>query len=152
MLLEVFGQVFISLGSAFGYMIYFLQPKFTMLMVHMTQWSDVGGYLFGKLFGKNPFAKTISPNKTWEGVFGAIFLPTFVNCLFYLVGHYSSGYYALQMPLLDYMFLGVVCGFLSILSDLIESFLKRCGNVKDSGTILSDHGGLLDRIDSMMIV
>jgi len=95
MLLEVFGQVFISLGSSFGYLIYFLQPKFIMLMVHLTQWSDVGGYVFGNLYGKTSFAKTISPKKTFEGVMGAIFLPTAFMCLFYILGQYSEGKYAL---------------------------------------------------------
>jgi len=56
------------------------------------------------------------------------------------------------MHFLDYVFLGFICGCLSILGDLCESFLKRCGNVKDSGTILSEHGGILDRIDSMLLV
>jgi len=152
MLLEVFGQVFISLGSSFGYLVYFLQPKFIMLMVHMTQWSDVGGFMFGNIYGKTSFAKTISPKKTFEGVAGAIFLPTFVMCLFYGIGQLSDGKYALKMPLLDYLFLGIVCSCLSILGDLIESFLKRCGNRKDSGSLLPEHGGILDRIDSMLLV
>ena len=123
-----------------------------MLMVHMTQWSDVGGYVFGNLFGKDSFAKTISPKKTLQGLAGAIFLPTFFNCLFYLVAKYTDGEYGLKMPLVDYVILGLICSSLAILGDLIESFLKRCGNLKDSGKILSEHGGLLDRIDSMLLV
>ena len=97
-------------------------------------------------------AKTISPKKTLEGVAGAIFLPTFMNCCFYLAGRLSSGYLALQMPLTDYVLLGVVCACLAVLGDLIESFLKRCSNQKDSGSILPEHGGMLDRIDSMLLV
>lgn len=104
------------------------------------------------MYGKTSFAKTISPKKTVEGVIGGIFLATFFNCLWYLVGYYSDGKYALKMPLLDYIFLGVVCACLAVLGDLIESFLKRCGNLKDSGNMLPEHGGVLDRVDSMLLV
>ena len=55
------------------------------------------------------------------------------------------------MPIIDYVFLGLVCSCLAILGDLIESFLKRCGNLKDSGSLLADHGGVLDRVDGMLI-
>jgi phosphatidate cytidylyltransferase len=132
-------------------MIFFLQPKFVMLLCHMTQFSDIGGFLFGSIFGKTPFVKSISPKKTWEGVIGALLTPVIINTCFYFIGHFSEGKYALQMPLLDYMFLGFVCAMLAIMGDLIESFIKRCSNVKDSGSILPGHGGMLDRIDSMTL-
>ena len=58
----------------------------------------------------------------------------------------------LKLPLIEYICLGIVCAFLSILGDLAESFLKRCANQKDSGAGLSDHGGWLDRLDSSLLV
>ena len=55
------------------------------------------------------------------------------------------------MPIYDYVILGGTCGILALLGDLCESFLKRCANAKDSGTILGSHGGVLDRMDSMLM-
>jgi len=51
--------------------------------------SDIGGFMFGNLYGKTSFAKSISPKKTWEGVIGAIILPILNNCVFYLIGNFS---------------------------------------------------------------
>ena len=95
----------------------------------------------------------ISPKKTMEGVLGAILLPSLVIMpLFCLLGYLTDGSYAIKMPLQDYIFLGLVGGFLSVLGDLMESFLKRCSNVKDSSNLLTEHGGVLDRIDSTLLV
>ena len=144
--------MYLSLGSSFGYLIYFLQPKFICIMIYICQFSDIGGFVFGSIFGKTSFAKTISPKKTMEGVAGAIIFPCIMMTIFYWVGVWSDGYLMLLMPIGDYLFLGFTCSLLSILSDLIESFLKRCGNLKDSGQLLSEHGGVLDRIDSVLLV
>ena len=76
MLLEVFGHVFMSVASSFGYLIYYLQPKIILYGALITQWSDFGGLIFGSNFGKTPFAQSISPSKTLEGVYGAILFPS----------------------------------------------------------------------------
>ena len=128
MLLEVFGQIFISVATTFGYLLHYLNKKYIMILVFNCQWSDVGGYMFGKIYGKTPFAKSISAKKTVEGVKGAIFLPTFMNGVLWLMAYYSDGRWALPLPFVEYMCLGVFCAFLAILGDLIESFLKRCAN------------------------
>lgn len=83
---------------------------------------------------------------------GAIFLPIAVMVVFYFIGQVSDGYLALKMPCLDYLFLGGVCSCLCILGDLIESFIKRCSNVKDSASFLPEHGGVYDRIDSLAFI
>lgn len=70
---EFYIHVVVSLCFGTGYLIYFLNPKFLLVFMWSAQMSDVGGIFFGKFFGKNSFANTISPSKTWEGVFGAIF-------------------------------------------------------------------------------
>ena len=89
-LLEVYGHVFISISSTFGYLVYFLQPKFVMFGIFISQWSDAGGLIFGSIYGKTPFAQSISPSKTQEGVYGAILFPTFVIApIFYAMGKWS---------------------------------------------------------------
>jgi phosphatidate cytidylyltransferase len=57
-----------------------------ILVCNLAQWSDVGGLMFGKIFGKHPYAQRISPKKTMEGLFGAIFLSTIVSIVFYYIG------------------------------------------------------------------
>ena len=122
-----------------------------MILVFNTQWGDVGGYMFGKLYGKTSFARSISPKKTIEGIKGAIFLPTFMNGVLWFLSWITNGKWALPLPFVEYMCLGVFIACLAILGDLVESFLKRCANIKDSGMALSDHGGVLDRLDSTLL-
>ena len=143
--------MFISVGSAFGYMIYFLNSKFTHILVNFTAWSDAGGLFAGSMCGKTPFARSISPSKTMEGLMGAIMLPIFIAFLFYVMGYLSDGYLAIRMPLCDYIFLGAALATLAVMGDLCESFLKRCANIKDSGVIFASHGGVLDRLDSLIL-
>jgi len=135
-LLEVFGHIFISVAATFGYFIYYCEPKFIIFGIMMSGWSDTGGLMFGMVFGKTPFAHSISPKKTFEGVLGAILFPcTAITLIFYFVGLYTDGEYAIKMPLFDYVLLSFVCSCLAILGDLCESFLKRCASQKDTGTI-----------------
>ena len=143
--------MFISVTTSFGYMIYRLNSKFVILGIFLTQFSDIGGLVVGSLFGKTPFARTISPSKTKEGLIGAILFPVIVSVIFCFIGLYSEGVWAIRMPIYDYVILGATLGFLAILGDLLESFLKRCANVKDSGVVFQSHGGVLDRIDSILV-
>lgn len=108
--------------------------------------------MFGRLFGKTKFVKNISPNKTTEGVVGAIVVPTVNLLFFYFLGQLTDGQLSLKMPVADYIFLGISCSILCILGDLAESFIKRCCNVKDSSSLLPEHGGMLDRADSLAFV
>lgn len=101
--------------------------------------ADSAAYFFGKRFGKRKLAPLISPGKTWEGVLGAwlaVSLYGLVLC---------------QLFALDYWLIAGLWGItvLSIVGDLLESLLKRQANVKDSGSLLPGHGGVLDRIDGM---
>lgn len=151
LLLEIFCHVFVSIGTSFGYMIYFLNPKFMHILINFTGWSDAGGLFAGSIYGKTPFARSISPTKTVEGFLGAIGLPVFVACLFYISAWLTGGYISIRMPFFDYVFLGISLGLCAVMGDLIESFIKRCANVKDSGMIFKSHGGALDRVDSLCI-
>ena len=102
--------------------------------------------------GKTRFAYTISPSKTWEGVFGALLFPVISGFIFWSLGVLSNGFLTLKLPLYDYIFLGLITGFLALSGDLCISFLKRCANVKDCGSVLGVHGGMLDRIDSLLLL
>jgi phosphatidate cytidylyltransferase len=116
-----------------------------LLYVMVLVWlADTGGYFAGKRWGKTPLAKAISPNKTWQGVAGAFFLGTIWSVLgFYLD---FSG----PLSLMSWLLLSVLALSTSIIGDLFESLFKRCYQVKDSGNLLPGHGGMLDRIDSLI--
>ncbi len=104
--------------------------------------SDVGGYAAGVLFGKHPMAPAISPKKSWEGLAGSLTVGTVgaVCCaLFLLDAHWWVG--AVLGPVL------VIC---ATLGDLVESQVKRDLGIKDMGTLLPGHGGIMDRLDSLL--
>lgn len=105
--------------------------------------NDTGGYVVGILFGKHPMAPTISPKKSWEGVIGSVVAAVGVS-------------YALVTVVLDHPWwislpLGVAAVGTATLGDLAESLLKRDLGVKDMSNLLPGHGGLLDRIDSIIV-
>ncbi|MAU82143.1 phosphatidate cytidylyltransferase [Gordonia sp. Z-3] len=104
--------------------------------------SDVGGYGFGVLFGKHPMAPAISPKKSWEGLVGSFLVGTggAVCCgVFLLDAHWWVG-----------MILGPVLVVCATLGDLVESQVKRDLGIKDMGTLLPGHGGIMDRLDSLL--
>lgn len=106
---------------------------------------DVGAYCVGKLLGKHRIARFISPKKTWEGFLGGL-LSVFVVMECFLLIYYCS-YSVLFLVFLSY---GIaVC---ATVGDFFESWLKRRAKIKDSGSLLPGHGGLLDRFDSIMAV
>ncbi|MBF8268883.1 MAG: Phosphatidate cytidylyltransferase [Gammaproteobacteria bacterium] len=105
--------------------------------------ADSAAYFSGQRWGKTRLASVISPGKTWEGVLGAILVSTLASALFAL---------ATQMQVPDIIIFSLICSITvmgSIVGDLMESLLKRLGNVKDSGGIFPGHGGVMDRIDSL---
>jgi phosphatidate cytidylyltransferase len=116
-----------------------------LLYVMVTVWlADTGGYFAGKQFGKTKLATAISPNKTWEGVMGAQVLAL----VWALVFFFSVGGQGLS--LLSWLLLTAFIVMISIVGDLLESVFKRCFDKKDSGQMLPGHGGMLDRIDSLL--
>ena len=109
---------------------------------------DTGAYCFGMLFGKHRLFERISPKKSWEGVIGGV-----AACI---AGAYASFYWFdefFQVPdLATWIGLSVVVAVFSTFGDLVESLIKRSVGVKDSGSIIPGHGGVLDRIDSLLLV
>ncbi|RYU75813.1 phosphatidate cytidylyltransferase [Hymenobacter persicinus] len=107
--------------------------------------SDIGAYAAGKTFGRHKLAPSISPGKTWEGAVGGFVLT--------LVMGWALGYFLLPELSLTYRL--VAAGAVAVfgpLGDLAESMLKRSVGVKDSGTIMPGHGGLLDRFDAFLFI
>lgn len=102
---------------------------------------DIGGYFAGRAFGKTPMFPLISPKKTWAGFFGGAALAIAALLVFKFV-------FFPRMTIVDCVVLAVLCDLSGVFGDLIESMVKRTFGVKDSGTIMPGHGGLLDRIDS----
>lgn len=102
--------------------------------------SDTAAYFVGKFYGKRPFSPT-SPNKTWEGVIGGIVLGTIVGSV--------CGSFVIE-ELWRIVCASFLTSVLAIWGDLFESYLKRAAGVKDSGSLLPGHGGVLDRIDGYL--
>lgn len=105
--------------------------------------NDTGAYLAGMNFGKTKLFERHSPKKTWEGFLGGMFITILVSLL---IAHYFT-----EIGWKNWVSVAVLISGFGTLGDLIESMLKRSLNVKDSGTILPGHGGLLDRFDGLLL-
>lgn len=104
--------------------------------------SDVGGYVVGVVFGRHPMAPSVSPNKTWEGFVGSVLACGAAGAIFFVQLFGAS-------PVLGAVF-GLAIVVTATLGDLGESMIKRDIGVKDMGTLLPGHGGLMDRLDSLL--
>jgi phosphatidate cytidylyltransferase len=105
--------------------------------------SDSLAYVCGRLFGKHKLFERISPKKTWEGFIGGV---VFTIAASWLVGEYIGG-----LQHIHWMVIGGIVAITGTLGDLVESMFKRRIGVKDSGTWLPGHGGILDRFDAVLI-
>ncbi|KQU18714.1 MULTISPECIES: phosphatidate cytidylyltransferase [Peribacillus] len=117
-----------------------------ILLALFTIWAtDSGAYFIGKSLGKRKLWPEISPNKTVEGFFGGIFSALIVGVLFYV---FSS----LDYTLLQLLLISLIIAIFGQLGDLVQSAYKRHYGVKDSGKLLPGHGGILDRLDSLIFI
>jgi phosphatidate cytidylyltransferase len=119
-------------------------PWILLFVMGLVWVADIAAYFAGRKFGKNKLAPSISPGKTWEGVAGALLG---VSVYVLLVWSFSPYFAQEVMPMLllaAWWWVG-----LAVIGDLFESAVKRQAGVKDSGTLLPGHGGLLDRIDAL---
>ena len=108
--------------------------------------TDVGGYLFGKIF-KGPKLTKISPNKTYSGMFGGFFLTLIFTYI------YINNFNFIQTNIentIDIFIIVLLISLISQLGDIIISYFKRLSKIKNTGKIIPGHGGLLDRIDGMI--
>ena len=115
-------------------------PQIVLWLVMMVCAADIGAYFAGRSFGSHKLAPRVSPGKTWEGALGGLLAVALVAW---------AGSKVFGLPSLYVTAFGFLIGIFSIVGDLTESMFKRAASLKDSGTLLPGHGGLLDRIDSV---
>jgi phosphatidate cytidylyltransferase len=120
-------------------------PHWLMYALLVNWAGDIGGYYVGRSFGKRRLAERISPNKTWEGTAGSLV------CSAVIAGAYLVKFVP-SVPVAQALLLTLAANAAGQLGDLSESVIKRGAGVKDSGSLLPGHGGMLDRVDSTMFV
>jgi phosphatidate cytidylyltransferase len=121
-----------------------LEAQEIILVLLATFASDTGAYYVGSWKGKRKIWPQISPKKTWLGSFGGLILCTFITLILGLIWG-SKTWWA-------YLVLGFILNLAAQMGDFFESALKRWARVKDSGCVLPGHGGILDRIDSLLLL
>jgi len=122
---------------------YLPQGKHLLVYLLFLIWaSDIGAYLTGKHWGRHKLIPQVSPGKSWEGVLGGFGLAMIIA----LIG----GFYFKPASILYWLFLAMFTVIISIFGDLFISILKRRCHLKDTGTLIPGHGGILDRLDSLI--
>lgn len=120
-------------------------PHYVFMCLTFAWLADTGGYFFGRFLGKAKLYEAVSPKKTRAGFVGALLGAELGAALAHFV-------YLPSIPLAHALALGLVAGAFGQFGDLVESLLKRSTGIKDSGSIVPGHGGMLDRIDALIIV
>lgn len=119
-------------------------PVWTLFVIGLIAAADSGAYLFGVNFGKRKLAPNISPGKSWEGFWGGLAATVALAALCLPLFESPNAGYA------RFALLGLAVGVFSVVGDLLESLLKRHAGIKDSSSLIPGHGGLLDRLDSIV--
>jgi len=114
--------------------------KFLWLIL-ITWLTDIGGYIFGKLFGGPKLVK-ISPNKTWAGAFGSLILSQLAFLIFFLDNSYKFN--------VAIIFIQIFLSIVGQIGDILMSYIKRKNNKKDTSNLIPGHGGFLDRVDGLI--
>jgi phosphatidate cytidylyltransferase len=114
-----------------------------LAFILLTAATDFGGYVAGALFGKHPMAPKISPKKSWEGFAGALVLQVVVGIALWV--------YIFDQPWWEGAIVGILLMLTATIGDLVESMIKRDLGIKDMGSLLPGHGGVMDRLDSLVI-
>lgn len=144
-------QCYITFPIAIMLGIIMIGHKIMLLEMFILIWlSDTGAFIVGSLFGKHRLFPRLSPKKSWEG---------FIGGLVFCIGAAIGMHYMFEHPvhfadngLWIMIGFGIIIPIFATLGDLVESMIKRAVGVKDSGKLLPGHGGMLDRIDSLLLV
>lgn len=146
-LLGVLGLIYLELSFfEMAYLrLYMTDGDYWILVLFLAIWSsDTLAYFIGKNIGGPKMAPTVSPNKTWSGYIGALLGPALVLAAEQI---FRSGTF---LP--ESILFGIMIGITGQSGDLLESLMKRKAGVKDSGNLIPGHGGILDRIDALLLV
>jgi phosphatidate cytidylyltransferase len=154
----VFGIVYIG-AAIYGLWVARQQGFVAALFLFLVVWAtDIGAYMFGRAIGGPKIAPSISPSKTWAGYFGAVVVTTLVAFTMVAVQAYAeNGVYSFPWDwgLMICLWAALGCAIVAAVAqagDFFESWMKRRAGMKDSGTLIPGHGGLLDRIDGLLPV
>jgi len=145
--LFIFGGIFF-LGLGFKYLITIrlYNLNYLIFLCLITIFTDTFAYITGLLIGKHKLAPTVSPKKTWEGFFGGLIFGTFISTMFYYTAFSYTGNIFLLILVV------AILSTIGQLGDLVFSAIKRFYKIKDFGNIMPGHGGILDRLDSILFV
>jgi phosphatidate cytidylyltransferase len=139
---------FLYLGWMFGHLAFLANAEhaysYLLYLLFAVELNDVAAFVTGKLFGRHPLRSNISPKKTWEGSLGALAVSLALPwALRFTFPHFNA---------IDLIVIGLIVGVGGQLGDLAISVIKRDLGIKDMGAAIPGHGGILDRIDSLIYV
>ncbi len=141
-------QIYIALSMTMLNHLYFKAPHLLLLCLIFIWINDTGAFCIGSLLGKHRLFERISPKKSWEGFFGGLFFniiaALIIYCYFFDI--------AADFSIVEWTSFAIAVTIFATMGDLVESSIKRSVGAKDSGHILPGHGGVLDRIDSLLLV
>lgn len=145
---SLMAYVYVGLPLAISTLLYgFFSASIVLVMFVMIWLNDTGAFCVGSMIGRRRLFERISPKKSWEGFWGGmLFCVASAFLVKYCFGPWSTG-----LPLWQLCVMGFIVSIVATWGDLVESLIKRTVGVKDSGKLLPGHGGILDRIDSLLL-
>lgn len=150
---SLMSQIYIGVPMAVMVYIAMNYSPYILLTIFVLMWlNDTGAYLVGCSIGRHKLIERVSPKKTWEGFFGGLIFSMAVSLLIFYFIKPFEGMEHIDMNLIFWLSVGAIVSIIGTWGDLIESMIKRDLQIKDSGNLIPGHGGILDRIDSILFV
>lgn len=150
---SLMSQIYIGVPMAVMVYIAMNYSPYILLTIFVLMWlNDTGAYLVGCSIGRHKLIERVSPKKTWEGFFGGLIFSMAVSLLIFYFIKPFEGMAHIDMSLIFWLSVGAIVSIIGTWGDLIESMIKRDLQIKDSGNLIPGHGGILDRIDSILFV
>lgn len=143
-------QIYVGLPLACIALIGYMAGMHLLFAIFLMIWiNDTGAFIVGCTLGRHKLFERLSPKKSWEGFIGGLGFNLLAGWLFCIGGDHFWG---VNWNVITWLIFGAVVTVFSTWGDLVESMMKRSRNVKDSGSLIPGHGGILDRIDSLLLV